>query len=208
MTLCAYSALTLLVWHQEEHPACKKWVMRCWYDICLERGADCLHMVQLMPLHPKTPSSLASFTSRLVLPFWYQLTQDVPEKRPSSGCSSSKFYDISDITDHWAVIIFTLFYCMFVIGLISCYCNQHCQTLLLCTDEPENFQINVTPVTSSCKLYRASKIASVTWRRASFSWSHNFKVSVSAVFCLDILHLYSTGLSFVWHSMFFVQLWI
>ena len=22
--------------------------------ICLERGADCLHMVQLMPLHPKT----------------------------------------------------------------------------------------------------------------------------------------------------------
>ena len=23
--------------------------------ICLERGADCLHMVQLMPLHPKIP---------------------------------------------------------------------------------------------------------------------------------------------------------
>jgi len=37
--------------------------------ICLERGADCLQMVQLMPLHPKTPSSLASFKSRLVLPF-------------------------------------------------------------------------------------------------------------------------------------------
>jgi len=34
--------------------------------ICLERGADCLHMVQLMPLHPKTPSSLASFKSRLL----------------------------------------------------------------------------------------------------------------------------------------------
>ena len=28
--------------------------------VCLERGADCLHTVQLMPLHPKTPSSLAS----------------------------------------------------------------------------------------------------------------------------------------------------
>jgi len=26
-------------------------------------------MVQLMPLHPKTPSSLALFKSRLVLPF-------------------------------------------------------------------------------------------------------------------------------------------
>jgi len=23
--------------------------------MCLERGADCLHMVQLMSLHPKTP---------------------------------------------------------------------------------------------------------------------------------------------------------
>ena len=56
--------------------------------ICLERGADCLHMVQLMPLHPKTPSSLASFKSRLVLPFWYQLTQVVVEKRPLNGCSS------------------------------------------------------------------------------------------------------------------------
>ena len=48
--------------------------------ICLEQGADCLHMVQLMPLHPKTPSSLASLRSRLVLPLWYQLTQVVVEK--------------------------------------------------------------------------------------------------------------------------------
>jgi len=49
--------------------------------ICLERGADCLHMVQLMSLHPKTPSSLASFKSKLVLPFWFWLTQAVLEKR-------------------------------------------------------------------------------------------------------------------------------
>ena len=55
--------------------------------ICLGRGADCLHMVQLMPLHPVTPSSLASFKSRLVLPFWYRLTQVALEKRPLNGCS-------------------------------------------------------------------------------------------------------------------------
>jgi len=55
--------------------------------ICPERGTDCLYMVQLMPLHPKTPSSLASFKSRLVLPFWYQLTQVVLEKRPLNRCS-------------------------------------------------------------------------------------------------------------------------
>jgi len=45
-------------------------------------------MVQLMPLHPKTPLSLASFKSKLVLPFWYRLTQAVLEKRPLNGCSS------------------------------------------------------------------------------------------------------------------------
>ena len=38
--------------------------------------------------HPKTPSSLASYKSRLVLPFWYRLTQVVLEKRPLNGCSS------------------------------------------------------------------------------------------------------------------------
>jgi len=32
-------------------------------------------------------STLVSFKSRLVLPFWYRLTQVVLEKRPSNGCS-------------------------------------------------------------------------------------------------------------------------
>ena len=50
--------------------------------VCLERGVGCLHMVQLMLLHPETPPSLASFKSRLVLPFWYPLIQVVVEKRP------------------------------------------------------------------------------------------------------------------------------
>jgi len=48
--------------------------------LCLERGADCLHTVQLMPLHPKTPQSLASFKSRLVLPFWYRAYPGCPGK--------------------------------------------------------------------------------------------------------------------------------
>jgi len=60
--------------------------------ICMQRGAVCLHMVQLMPLLPETPSSLASFKSRLVLPFWYRLTQIVLENRPFNGCSCSDSY--------------------------------------------------------------------------------------------------------------------
>jgi len=56
--------------------------------ICLERGADSLHMVQLMPLYPKTPSSLeASFKSTLVLPLWYRLTQVVLEYSHFNGSS-------------------------------------------------------------------------------------------------------------------------
>jgi len=78
--------LTLLVGRQEGHPACKKTE---WWGagvvICLERGAD-LHMAQLMPL----PLSLASVKSRLVLPFWYRLTQVVPDNGPINGCSNKQ----------------------------------------------------------------------------------------------------------------------
>jgi len=59
-----------------------------WLSIWSEVQIVC-DMVQLMPLHPKTPSSLASFKFRLVLPFWYRLTEVVLEKRPLNGCSSA-----------------------------------------------------------------------------------------------------------------------
>ena len=72
---------------------CVSVLWHCWLGVRKSiwpvRGADCLHMVQLMSLHPKTPSFLASFKSRLVLPVSYRLTQVVLEKRPLNGCSSS-----------------------------------------------------------------------------------------------------------------------
>ena len=65
---CAFSVSTLLVGRQEEHLVWKKLSDGgVGVVICLEWGADCLHMVQLMSLHPRTASSLASFKSRLVL---------------------------------------------------------------------------------------------------------------------------------------------
>jgi len=50
-------ALTLSVRRQEEHPACKTEGRGGGVGvvICLERGADCLHMVQLMPLPSQNP---------------------------------------------------------------------------------------------------------------------------------------------------------
>jgi len=60
--------------------------------ICLERGADSLHMVQLMhmdqllPLHLQNPIVSCLIKSSPVLPFWYQLTQVVLENRPLNVC--------------------------------------------------------------------------------------------------------------------------
>jgi len=63
----AVSALTLLVGRQEQHSACEKLISEVLgVDICLERGANNLHMVQLMPL--PSLSSLASLKSD-----WFQL---------------------------------------------------------------------------------------------------------------------------------------
>ena len=45
----AFSALTLLVWRQEEHPACKTEWWGAGVVIWLERGAD-FHIAQLMLL--------------------------------------------------------------------------------------------------------------------------------------------------------------
>jgi len=45
-----------------------------------------LHMVQLMPLHPKTASSFASFKPRLVSPFSYRITKAILEKRLLNVC--------------------------------------------------------------------------------------------------------------------------
>jgi len=70
----------LLAGRQEEHPACRNWVVRCCCGYL--SGARCR-------CHYHLTSSLASFKSRLVLAFWYRLTQFVLEKWPLNGCSSS-----------------------------------------------------------------------------------------------------------------------
>ena len=79
----AFSALTLLVGRQEEHPACKKLsvVVLVWLFVWSEvqtciRPSWC-HCHSL---------SLVSVKSRLVLSFWYRLTRVVPEKSTKRVC--------------------------------------------------------------------------------------------------------------------------
>ena len=79
----AFSALMLLVGRQEEHPACKNlsggvlaW-LSVWSEVQTCIWSSWYHCHSL---------SLASVKSRLVLPFWYRLTQVVPDKGPLNGC--------------------------------------------------------------------------------------------------------------------------
>ena len=74
----AFSALTLLAGRQEGHPACKKvsggvlaW-LSVWSEVQTCTWPSRFHCHSL---------PLASVESRLVLPFWYRLTQGSPEQR-------------------------------------------------------------------------------------------------------------------------------
>ena len=82
----AFSALMLLVGRQEGHPACKKlsggvlaW-LSVWSEVQTCIQPSWCHCQSLF---------LAPVKSRLVLPFWYRLTQVVLEKWPLNGCSCS-----------------------------------------------------------------------------------------------------------------------
>ena len=78
--------------------------------------SGCLLVVQLMPLHSKTPSSLASFKSRLVLHFSYWLAQVVLEKRPLNGCSSS-----SSLPVYYSLLSSAYFH--IIVAILYTICN-------------------------------------------------------------------------------------
>ena len=61
-----FSVLTLLFGRQEDHPAYKNWVMRCWCGCLSGARSICSSWCRC---HPKAPSSFVSFKSSLVLPF-------------------------------------------------------------------------------------------------------------------------------------------
>jgi len=62
--------------------------MRCW---CGYLSGARYRLFAYGPADATAIPTVASFKSRLVLPYWYWLIQVVLEKRPLNGCSSSSF---------------------------------------------------------------------------------------------------------------------
>ena len=111
-----YSAFSAVVGRQEGHPACKKLTagVLAWLSVWSEvqtciRPSWC-HYHSLF---------LASVKSRLVLPFWYQLTRVVPEKGPLTVCVSTltNFSSLSDYCCHIFSSTHTIQHCQFAICL-------------------------------------------------------------------------------------------
>ena len=88
----AFSALTLLVEHQEEHPVCRNWLMRCWCGYL--SGVKC----RLFACRPCCPT-LAWFKSRLFFAFLVPSYSDCPGKEV-----------IMNELDYW-IPIRSVFYC-------------------------------------------------------------------------------------------------
>ena len=85
-SICAFSALTLLVGWQEGHPACKNWVVRYWRGYLFR--ARCKWFAYGPADATATQSSLAPVISRMVYLSGASYP-GCPEKRPLNRCSSS-----------------------------------------------------------------------------------------------------------------------
>jgi len=79
----AFSALTLLIGRQEEHPACKKLNNEAlaWLSICSEVQMICIQSSRCH-CHPVIPDFIKIHK---VSPFWCRSTQVVLEKRSLMG---------------------------------------------------------------------------------------------------------------------------
>ena len=99
-----------LLWRQEGHPACKKlsggvlaW-LSVWSEMQTCIGPSWCHCHSL---------SLASVKSRLVLLFWYRLTQIVLEKGPLNVC------------------VYCILYCLSAVTTLQWTLQMHCSTFIL-----------------------------------------------------------------------------
>jgi len=81
-----FSAVMLLIWWQEGHPACKNWVVRYWHGYL--SGVRCKWFAYGSADATATPSSLAPVKSRMVYLSHAGLPRLSWKKGPLKGCSS------------------------------------------------------------------------------------------------------------------------
>jgi len=117
----AFRAVTLLVGWQEGHPACKNMSggVLAWLSVCSEMQT-CIR-----PSWCQCHSlSLASVKSRLVLPFWYRLTQVVRDKGPLNGCVCVYIHTYAEcLIKPYYLIFFVIYISIFsILSVCTCTC--------------------------------------------------------------------------------------
>jgi len=137
----SFSALTLLVGRLEGHPACRKLsggvlaLLSVWSEVQTCIWPSWCHCHSL---------SLASVKSRLVLPFWYRLTQVVPDKGPLNVCVCVCvcMFEYLPFTLCWGLCCVSIHYnlCVFFVHLmfqlldyLFCCSLTFCRLLILHT---------------------------------------------------------------------------
>ena len=95
----AFSALTLLVGRQEEHPAHKNWVMGYWHGYL---SGAWYKWFACGPAEALPPVTSCFSKIQNGLPFWCQLTQVVLEKRPLNLCVCVCVFSASIVCEPWS----------------------------------------------------------------------------------------------------------
>ena len=147
LTLCAFSALTLLVGRQEEHPVYKNWLMRWWCGYL--SGARC----RLFAYGPADASAIQKpyhLLPHINLDWFYlsnyRLTRVVLEKRPLNRCSSSS----SDSVVYACLCVWTL-----------TWVRRHWHRCLACWFMWTYFDLKCQPGSVTCRNVGHSLVYSV-----------------------------------------------
>ena len=161
----------LLVGWQEGHPACKKlsggvlaWLYVCSeVQTCIQPGWCHCHSL-----------SLAPGKSRLVLPFWYQLTRVLPDKGPLNGCMCVCVLWFSGLTSLDATLTTSINNC--IVSLSTSFrvsATKNCES---CGQTPSITWLVMLPASSPRPLVSAFNLTNNKYRRLRGDMIQVFKM--------------------------------
>ena len=151
-------------------PACKNWVMRCKCGYL--SGTRCRVFAYGSADANAIPKpSLASFKSRLVLPFWYWVTQAVLEKWLLNGCHCSttrRQMPVRWLAATGCVIAPYYYYYYYLTQALS---SQGMKKITLCNKKVQKSSWNEPYSSSSFTKQSCSKMALYRWIRTESRWN-------------------------------------